>query len=81
MRLLMGGANGAHVRLGPGCALELVSSSMCPTYVLGIAHTPLNLGMAGSRSEPMSWDEPNFVHMVALVCQAQEDLLARSKVC
>ena len=33
MRTLMVGTNGAHVRLGPGCALELVSTPLCPTYV------------------------------------------------
>ena len=37
MRTLMVGANEAHARLGPECAIELVSSHMCPTYLLGVA--------------------------------------------
>ena len=27
----------AHARLGPECAIGLVSSHMCPTYLLGVA--------------------------------------------
>ena len=56
MHRFMVGANGAHVRLGQGCALELVSSPMCPTYLLGVAQTPLDLGMAASPNEPMILD-------------------------
>ena len=37
MRTLMVGANEAHARLGLECAIELVSSHMCPTYFLGVA--------------------------------------------
>ena len=37
MRTLMVGANEAHARLGPECAIGLVSSHMCPTYLLGVA--------------------------------------------
>ena len=37
MRTLMGGANEAHARLGPECAIGLVSSHMRPTYLLGVA--------------------------------------------
>ena len=37
MRTLMVGANEAHARLGPECAVALVSSHMCPTYLLGVA--------------------------------------------
>ena len=33
----MVGANEAHARLGPECAIGLVSSHMCPTYLLGVA--------------------------------------------
>ena len=58
MRTLMGGANEAHARLGPECAIGLVSSHMRPTYLLGVAQTPPVLGMAGSPSEPMIWDSP-----------------------
>ena len=58
MRTLMVGANEAHARLGPECAIGLVSSHMRPTYLLGIAQTPPVLGMAGSPSEPMIWDRP-----------------------
>ena len=58
MRTLMGGANEAHARLGPECAIGLVSSHMRPTYLLGVAQTPPVLGMAGSPSEPMIWDRP-----------------------
>ena len=36
MRKLMVRANRLHVRLGPGHALELVSSPLCPTYLLGV---------------------------------------------
>ena len=58
MRTLMVGANEAHARLGPECAIGLVSSHMRPTYLLGVAQTPPVLGMAGSPSEPMIWDSP-----------------------
>ena len=58
MRTLMVGANEAHARLGPECAIGLVSSHMRPTYLLGVAQTPPVLGMAGSPSEPMIWDRP-----------------------
>ena len=37
MRTLMVGANKAHARLGPECAIGLVSSHMRPTYLLGVA--------------------------------------------
>ena len=37
MRTLMVGANEAHARLGPECAIGLVSSHMCPTHLLGVA--------------------------------------------
>ena len=37
MRTLMVGANEAHARLGLECAIGLVSSYMCPTYLLGVA--------------------------------------------
>ena len=40
MRTLMVGANEAHARLGPECAIGLVSSHMHPTYLLGVAQTP-----------------------------------------
>ena len=30
-------ANEAHARLGPECAIGLVSSHMCPTYLLDVA--------------------------------------------
>ena len=81
LHTLMVGANGAHVRLGPGYALELEPSPMCPTYLLRVAQTPPVLGMAGSPSKPMIWNCPPFAHLVALVCQAQEEVLARSKIC
>ena len=58
MRTLMGGANEAHARLGPECAIGLVSSHMRPTYLLGVAQTTPVLGMAGSPSEPMILDRP-----------------------
>ena len=60
MRTLMGGANEAHARLGPECAIGLVSSHMRPTYLLGVAKTPPVLGMAGSPSDPMIWDRPKL---------------------
>ena len=37
MRTLMVGANEAHARFGPECAIGLVSSHMRPTYHLGVA--------------------------------------------
>ena len=37
VRTLMVGANEAHAGLGPECAIGLVSSHMCPTYLLGVA--------------------------------------------
>ena len=37
MRTLMVAANEAHARLGPECAIGLVSSHMRPTYLLGVA--------------------------------------------
>ena len=37
MRTLMVGANEAHARLGPECAIGLVSTHMRPTYLLGVA--------------------------------------------
>ena len=37
MRTLMVKANEAHARLGPECAIGLVSSHVCPTYLLGVA--------------------------------------------
>ena len=58
MRTLMVGANEAHARLGPECAIGFVSSHMRPTYPLGVAQTPPVLGMAGLPSEPMIWDRP-----------------------
>ena len=58
MRTLMVGANEAHARLGPDCAIGLVSSHMCPTYLLGVAQLLRFFGMAGSPSEPMIWDSP-----------------------
>ena len=58
MRTLMVGANRVHVRVRPGNALELVSGPMCPTYLLGVDQTPLDLGMAGPPTEPMIWDGP-----------------------
>ena len=36
MGTLMVGANEAYARLGPECAMGLVSSHMCPTYLLGV---------------------------------------------
>ena len=60
MRTLMSGANEAHARPGPECAIGLVSSHMGPTYPLGVAQTPPVLGMAGSPSEPMIWDRPQL---------------------
>ena len=58
MRTLMDEANEAHARLGPECAIGLVSSHMRPTYLLGVAQTPPVSGMAGSPSQPMIWDRP-----------------------
>ena len=58
MCTLMGGANEAHARLGPECAIGLVSSHMRPTYLLGVAQIPPVLRMAGTPSEPMIWDHP-----------------------
>ena len=58
MRTLMVRTNEAHARLGPECAIGLVSSHMRPTYLLGVAQTPPVLGSAGSPSEPMIWDRP-----------------------
>ena len=55
MRTLMVGANRMNVRIGLRHALELVSSPMCPTYPLGVAQTPLHLGMAEPPSEPTIW--------------------------
>ena len=37
MRTLMVGANEAHARLGPECAIGLVSSHIGPTYLLSVA--------------------------------------------
>ena len=54
---------------------------MRPTYLLGVAQTPPVLGMAGSPSEPMIWDRPKIANMAAMVCQAQEELFAASKIC
>ena len=58
MRTLMVRANEAHARLGPECAIGLVSSHMRPTYFLGVAQTPVVLGLAASPSEPMIRDSP-----------------------
>ena len=41
----MGGANEAHARLRPECAIGLVSSHIRPTYLLGVAQTPPALGI------------------------------------
>ena len=53
MRTIMVEANVAHVRLGPQYVLNLDSSPMCPTYLLDVDQTPLDLGMVGFTSEPM----------------------------
>ena len=37
MRTLMVKANEEHARLGPECAIGLVSSHVGPTYLLGVA--------------------------------------------
>ena len=37
MRTLMVWEYEAHARLGPECAIGLVSSYLCPTYLLGVA--------------------------------------------
>ena len=44
MHTLVGGANEAHARLGPECAIGLASSHMRPTYLLGVAQTPSGFG-------------------------------------
>ena len=53
MRTLMVAENVTHVRLGPEPALNL-----CPTYLLGVDQTPLNLGMMGFTSEAMIKEGP-----------------------
>ena len=55
MRPLVVGANRVHVGLVAGHVAKLVSSPMCPTYVLDVAQAPLDFGVAGPLSEPMIW--------------------------
>ena len=55
MRTFMVGANGVHIQLGPGHALELGPSPLCPSYLSDVHQTPLDLGIAGSPREPMIW--------------------------
>ena len=61
MRKLMAQANGVHVRLRPDYAPDLRSTPMCPTYPLGSDQIPLDLGMTGSPSEPMSSGCPEWL--------------------
>ena len=73
-------ANRVHVQLVPRQALELSSGAMCPICLLSVNQTPLNLGMAGPPSDPMTLERAQIAHKMALVCQAQEDLFAGFKI-
>ena len=53
MRTLMARANEVHVRPRPDYASDSEPTLMCPTCLLGVDQTPLDLGMTGSPSEPM----------------------------
>ena len=56
MRTLLVEANLAHVGLGLAYVIKFCSSSKCPTYLLDIDQTPLDLRMVEFTSEPMIWD-------------------------
>ena len=80
MRTLMVGANEVHARLGPECAIGLVSSHMCPTHLLGVALTPPVWEWQGRQvSHDLGWSQ--IANMAAMVCQAQEELFAGFKIC
>ena len=61
----------------PGISIK----SSVSNIPFGRRQTPLDLGMAGPASEPMISELARIAPMVALLCQAQEELLARSKIC
>ena len=81
MRTLMGGANEAHARLGPECAIGLISSHMRPTYLLAVAQTPPVFGNGRVAKWAHDFGSSQIANMAATVCQAQEELFAGSKIC
>ena len=52
MRTLMVGANEAHTRLEPECAIGLVSSHMCLTYSLGVTQLLRSREWQGRQVSP-----------------------------
>ena len=56
MRTMVVRANVAHVLPGPDYVLNLDSSPLCPTYLLGVDQTFPDLGMVGFTSKHMIWD-------------------------
>ena len=62
MRTLMVGANEAHARLGPECAIGLVSSQMFPTYLLGVAQPLRFWEWQGRQASRWFWIVPSRQH-------------------